>query len=190
MTLKLNGSSSGSVSIDAPASTTSGADITFNLPVADGTSGQVLSTDASGQLAFASIVGGKVLQHVIANSSQTVTATSNTALLNVSIQPSATSSKILLFGYMQVWINASSNAFGAGRLYRGAITDTLLVRNYGGYDGSASFAWNCNMFYLDSPSTTSATTYTMSIDKNSANTASAGTDGQPHYLLAMEIASP
>ena len=50
MTLKLNGSSSGSVSIDAPASTTSGADITFALPVADGTANQVLTTNASGQL--------------------------------------------------------------------------------------------------------------------------------------------
>ena len=53
MTLKLNGSSSGSVSIDAPASTTSGADITFKLPVADGSSGQALVTDASGNLSFA-----------------------------------------------------------------------------------------------------------------------------------------
>ena len=53
MTLKLNGSTSGSVSLDAPASTTSGADITFKLPVADGTSGQALVTDASGQLSFA-----------------------------------------------------------------------------------------------------------------------------------------
>ena len=55
MTLKLNGSSSGSVSLDAPASTTSGADITFALPVADGTSGQALTTNASGQLAFATV---------------------------------------------------------------------------------------------------------------------------------------
>ena len=54
MTLKLNGSSSGSVSIDAPASTTGGADVTFKLPVADGSSGQALTTNASGQLAFAS----------------------------------------------------------------------------------------------------------------------------------------
>ena len=53
MTLKLNGSSSGSVSIDAPASTTSGADITFALPVADGTSGQALTTNGSGALSFA-----------------------------------------------------------------------------------------------------------------------------------------
>ena len=57
MTLKLNGSSSGSVSIDAPAATTGGADITFALPIADGSSGQALTTNASGQLAFSSIVG-------------------------------------------------------------------------------------------------------------------------------------
>tara|TARA_R100000152_G_C6664985_1_gene102869 strand:- start:48 stop:683 length:636 start_codon:yes stop_codon:yes gene_type:complete len=50
MTLKLNGSSSGSVSLDAPASTTGGADVTFKLPVADGLAGQVLTTNASGQL--------------------------------------------------------------------------------------------------------------------------------------------
>ena len=55
MTLKLNGSSSGSVSIDAPASTTSGADITFKFPVADGSSGQAITTNASGQLAFSTI---------------------------------------------------------------------------------------------------------------------------------------
>ena len=52
MTLKLNSSTSGSVSIDAPASTTGGADVTFKLPVADGTSGQVLQSDGSGQLSF------------------------------------------------------------------------------------------------------------------------------------------
>ena len=50
MTLKLNGSTSGSVSIDAPASTTSGADLTFRLPIADGAAGQVLTTNGSGQL--------------------------------------------------------------------------------------------------------------------------------------------
>lgn len=52
MTLKLNGSTSGSVALDAPAATTSGADITFKLPIADGSAGQVLSTDGSGNLSW------------------------------------------------------------------------------------------------------------------------------------------
>ena len=53
MTLKLNGSSSGSVSIDAPASTTGGADVTLTLPVDDGDSGEVLQTNGSGALSWA-----------------------------------------------------------------------------------------------------------------------------------------
>lgn len=53
MTVKLNGSSSGSVSLKAPASTTSGADVVLKLPVADGgTANEILKTDASGQLSF------------------------------------------------------------------------------------------------------------------------------------------
>ena len=58
MTIKLVGSSSGSVALDAPASTTSGADLTFKLPVADGSNGQALTTNASGQLAFTTIDTG------------------------------------------------------------------------------------------------------------------------------------
>ena len=52
MTLKLNGSSSGSVSIDAPASTTGGADVALTLPVNDGEAGQVLQTNGSGVLTW------------------------------------------------------------------------------------------------------------------------------------------
>ena len=52
MTIKLNGSTAGSVALDAPASTTGDADIQFKLPVADGTAGQVLMTDGSGNLSW------------------------------------------------------------------------------------------------------------------------------------------
>ena len=53
MTLKLNGSSSGSVSIDAPASTTGGADVALTLPVNDGDANEVLQTNGSGALTWA-----------------------------------------------------------------------------------------------------------------------------------------
>ena len=55
MTIKLNGSTAGSDALDAPASTTGNADIAFNLPVADGTSGQALTTNGSGALSFATV---------------------------------------------------------------------------------------------------------------------------------------
>ena len=54
--IKLNAASGGgSVSLQAPTSTTGNANVEFKLPVADGTSGQALTTNASGQLAFATV---------------------------------------------------------------------------------------------------------------------------------------
>ena len=58
MTIKLNGSTAGSVALDAPASTTGNADINFKLHVADGSANQVMKTDGSGNLAFTSLVSG------------------------------------------------------------------------------------------------------------------------------------
>ena len=52
MSIKLNAQSGGSVALDAPTQTTSSADLTFKLPVADGTAGQVLKTDGSGNLSW------------------------------------------------------------------------------------------------------------------------------------------
>jgi len=54
--IKLNAASGGgSVSLEAPTSTTGNANVEFKLPVADGTSGQALTTNASGQLAFTTV---------------------------------------------------------------------------------------------------------------------------------------
>ena len=52
-------SGGGTVGLKAPASTTSNAAIEFKLPVADGTSGQAMTTNASGQLAFSTIDTGE-----------------------------------------------------------------------------------------------------------------------------------
>ena len=52
MSIKLNAQSGGSVALDAPTQTTSSNDITFKLPIADGTAGQVLMTDGSGNLSW------------------------------------------------------------------------------------------------------------------------------------------
>ena len=55
MSIKLNAQSGGSVALDAPTQTTSSADLTFKLPVADGTAGQVLKTDGSGNLSWVTL---------------------------------------------------------------------------------------------------------------------------------------
>ena len=56
MSIKLKGSSDGSVTLQAPADTSpTGTDKTFTLPTADGTNGQVLQTNGSGALSFATV---------------------------------------------------------------------------------------------------------------------------------------
>jgi len=58
MTLKLNGSTNGSVSIDAPADTSpSGTDVTLTLPTSAGSSGQYLQTNGSGTLSWQTVAG-------------------------------------------------------------------------------------------------------------------------------------
>jgi len=54
MSIKLKGSTDGSVTLQAPADTSpTGTDKTFTLPTQDGTDGQVLATDGNGNLSFA-----------------------------------------------------------------------------------------------------------------------------------------
>ena len=69
MTIKLNGSTAGSVALDAPASTTGSADIAFKLPVADGSANQLLKTDGSGNLGWATDQGGKFSSYAVINHS-------------------------------------------------------------------------------------------------------------------------
>ena len=72
MSIKLNAQSGGSVALDAPTQTTSSADITFKLPVADGSANQLLKTDGSGNLSFDST-------NVAINSSGIVTKSNHPA---------------------------------------------------------------------------------------------------------------
>ncbi len=55
MSIKLNAQSGGSVALDAPTQTTNSEDKVYKLPVADGSSGQVLQTDGSGNLSWVTL---------------------------------------------------------------------------------------------------------------------------------------
>ena len=62
-------SGGGSVALKGPASTTSNAAVSLKLPVADGSANQLLKTDGSGNLGWATDVGGEVVK--IAEGQQT-----------------------------------------------------------------------------------------------------------------------
>jgi len=117
-----------------------------------------LSKILSGSLA--SGVGGKVLQVITAtdNTQRGTTSTSfvtGSNTLSVSITPSSTSNKILIIVTSNVYNDGSNSNF---TIYRGAtnLGDATTGIQYCGV-GTAANA--ISMHYLDSPSTTSATTY-------------------------------
>ena len=153
MPVKINGSTSGSVTLAAPAT---GSDVTLTLPT----------------LGF-----GKVLQVVMGTySAEVVNSTSTYADtgLSATITPSSTSSRILIVVNQAGVGKESGNALSAVilNLLRGS-TEISILTHLAGYNGTSStqFVGNISGVYLDSPSTTSATTYKTQF-KNYANAAS------------------
>jgi hypothetical protein len=140
--------------------------------LAVGTNGQVLTADstaATGIKWATPSSGGKVLQVVQAttSTSTTVTSTSFTdTTLTATITPTSASSKVLVL-IMQNWANfANTNAaYSAIKLLRGATDIYVSPVNYGlggTYAAGATAVESRGMapiVYLDSPATTSATTY-------------------------------
>ena len=96
MSIKLNAQSGGSVALDAPTQTTSSADLTFKLPVADGSTGQFIKTDGSGNLAFATVsttpASGELIETIVGQcDGRTIAgASGNYTLQNVTAHQSTT----------------------------------------------------------------------------------------------------
>lgn len=158
----------------------SGANTPARLGI--GTTGQVL-TVSGGVPAWAAAAGGggKVLQVISTNKTDTFTTNSTTFVditgLSVSITPSANTSKILVLatitGSGDVGLNTASF-----RLLRGSTTIDVgdsagsRVQATGGlFADETSHIDSASVVFLDSPSTTSATTYKFQIRCNNSGNA-------------------
>ena len=159
MTVKLVGSTSGSVSLQAPASTTGGAHRVLTLPDVNGT---VATTTTA----------GKILQVVqtVKTSRQTIQSQTLTDItgLSVTITPSSSSNKVLISYSIIAYMNAAQ--YWNMRLVRGSdstifIGDTNASAtsqsrgSFGSYTTSYVDGRIVAQEFLDSPNTTSATTY-------------------------------
>ena len=181
-----------------------GADAFARLGV--GANGTVLTADsaeATGLKWAAAGGGGKVLQVVYA-SSTTQTSISSTSYtdtgLSGSITPSAATSKVLVFITQNFAFSYGANT-GAGaavQLLRGATsvldldggsTDVVWFRTGLGNPNNV-YALSLPVFYLDSPNTTSSTTYKtqgkLSTTSNSANITFQN-DSVDSVMILMEI---
>ena len=102
--IKLNAASGGgSVSLKAPSSTTGNAAVDLQLPVADGTSGQAIVTDGSGNLSFATAGSSNPLQvleefFVPCDGTAVTTAQGSVAIQNVTAYQSVPSSLTTVTG--------------------------------------------------------------------------------------------
>jgi len=132
---------------------------------------------------------GKIGQIVEGSSSTNYTnsSTSMSEMLNASITPSSTTSKILIHFHANCQVVAGSNAYGRATVFRGTTSGTDLGALIGGSAAGSNANFPLTGTYIDSPSTTSAQQYTLAMSTASGSTTSVTTDSTTYRLVLMEV---
>jgi len=139
-----------------------------------GTNGHTLVADSSTSTGLkwaAPAGGGKVLQVVYGSTSTDTTSTTATYVdtnLSASITPSSVSSQVLvLFSHQEC--AKSGDTRMRMKLLRGATDILQIAQNMGNSNSSMYYQWaSMSACYLDSPSTTSSTTYKTQFNNENA----------------------
>ena len=170
MTVKLVGSSSGSVSLQAPASTTGGANRVITLPDRD-------------QVGLGRII--QVVHVTKTDISSVSTGSSSTDYdvpgLRATITPSSTSNKIIIDAKLSISMTAGYHF--TAKILRGSTniafgdngSQNSVIEGYAHtYNRATNGHYKIDqmiLFHEDSPSTTSATTYKIQFNTHTAGTA-------------------
>lgn len=193
MSIILQGSTSGSITLQEPA--VAGTTV-LDLPA---TSGTILTTASSGQsIPSAALPTGSVLQVVQGSTTTEVSSSSSTFAdvgLSASITPKFSTSKVLVIVQCSGVGKTAGNTQAALRLLRDATTISNFERN-GGFTNDTSFSLvaSASTTELDSPATTSSTTYKVQFAStaNVANVIVCGNSGgieSKSTITLMEIAA-
>ena len=162
-----------------------------------GTNGHVLTADsaeATGLKWAATAGGGKVLQvvqDVSTTQESTTSATYVDTLLSIAITPSSASSKVLCILAAPVRSANTTSTTSVLSYYNIVRTSTEIAAtniSYEGPSGSLALHGSASIVYLDSPSTTSATTYKVQMRRAvTNNTTFMAVENQTATLTLIEI---
>ena len=206
-TVKFAGSTSGTTTV---AATAVAGTTTLTLPAATDTLVGRATTDTltNKSIVASQLTGtqtiprgtlptGSVLQVVQATTQTLVSTTSSsyvTTNLTATITPAFSTSTILVYVNMLVYNNASTGQ-SVVTVFRGTVSGTDLGgttgNGFGGCftNGSSEVFSVVSGMVIDSPATTSATTYTVGLKRKNAGTAFSVVDNQKASITLMEIAA-
>lgn len=161
-----------------------------------GTNGQVLTADstaATGLKWAAAAGGGKVLQ-VVQGTTTTSTAMNSATYadttLTATITPSSATSKVLIMTFQNFTLSRATSGDANARinLLRGATEIFARASATLEYNSDSSMTTANNIIYLDSPATTSATTYkTQQKTGSTSHTITSQSSSQTSVIVLIEI---
>jgi len=169
---------------------------TLDARIPIGTNNQVLTADSTQALGLkwaTPASGGKVLQVVMGSTATATTTTSSSYQdtgLTVSITPSSATSKVLIIVSQQGMQKPASNSQDGIdlQLLRGATALETICLSLGYTNSVVVNTLSASSGYLDSPATTSSTTYkTQFKSQNGGNTVSVQTNSTNSTIIALEI---
>tara|TARA_R100000278_G_scaffold44304_2_gene38607 strand:+ start:336 stop:1091 length:756 start_codon:yes stop_codon:yes gene_type:complete len=181
------------------------SDLSVNTGSASG-GGTLSYNNSTGVFNFAPAVTANRINQVIQSSTSTVVSLTSTSLtdtgLSATITPTATSSKVLIQTYAQFGV--PEIASGGDDTFIHLVRGSTSIGGAGNVDSSTFSMVNesggkyesryINTLYLDSPSTTSATTYKLQFkNRNSSKQAYFNRRGQDNlssgqsYMILMEV---
>jgi hypothetical protein len=162
-----------------------------SVTFSDGTT-QATSAVVSGKVPYSVLPAGSVLQVVTANYNTYVTSASASYVasgLTATITPKFSTSKVLILCTPAFYTTSSGNSTsGSGAIYKNG---SSLIANTSVVQGDSVYAGlivKIAIDYLDSPATTSATTYAFYYANTGGTLVSLNPNGQTSTIILMEIA--
>ena len=183
------------------AHTANGASV-YTLPQPDGSAGQVLKTDGSGNLSWVTPGAGKLLKYETTHTNSQVSSSSTSYVdtgLSRTIQPSAASSKILVIVSQFFNVNVANPNVGAAiQVLEGSNvvvpSDAWDLYFFPGLTGNNSKNYNhrFNVIMVHTPSYSVGDTLTYktqmkSLSDGGLTTSTAQYSSSPSYITLIEV---